>query len=293
MQQIEMFDLPERQPMAHAQPVVKWLGGKRWILPLISEGIYRYLDSTGGHYVEPFLGGGAVALDLGLPRMRLSDLCSPLMIMYDVIRRDCDGLIALLDELGQFGTSDEQYYLVRAESFHGEPVEIAAQMIYLNKLCFNGVFRVNKSGRFNVPYGSPRQGDPATLFNFDGIRAAASALKTADLRCLDFRVALERAGAGDLVFADSPYQSTFTSYNKGGFTMDDQEALADLLFEAWQEGAVVLATNADHPEIRALYEWATITPTQEPRAANRNGKGRGKKPCLLIQSPGAEKLLGS
>ena len=280
--------------LAHAQPILKWLGGKRWITDTICDGIHQYLDRTGGRYFEPFMGGGAVALDLGIDNMMLSDSCEPLMITYDVIRRNPDDVIRLLDEMAAVGMDKDTYYAVRAQAFHGDPIEIAAMMIYLNKLGYNGVFRVNKSGGYNVPYGNDRsRSDPASLFNYEGIHQAARALATAEIGCADFRTVIEEAGVNDVIFADPPYASTFASYSKCKFTSDDQDDLADRLFEAWQEGAVVLSTNANHPDIHSLYEWATVTPTEEARSVNRDGRGRDKIGCVLISSPQAEVLLES
>lgn len=288
-------------PRAKASPIIKYAGGKRWAVPLFAPGIYRRLAKTGGRYVEPFLGGGALALDLGLPGMIVADLCGPLIGMYRAVASQPAAVAWALSALAAKGTTEEAYYRIRDQR-PTSPIVAAARFIYLNKLGYNGLYRENSRGDFNVPYGKQsyressvtRKGRDAveSLFPSKGrLEAVSRAFKASDVLCQDFGATLAPVEAGDVVYADPPYAGTFEAYTKDGFSADDQARLAGDLQACRDRGAFVLATNADTPEIRELYAWATVMPTAELRAVNSDAKGRGRVGCVVVASD--PEMLGS
>lgn len=290
-------------PPKHAKPIVKWLGGKSWIIKLASHGIYQRLCATGGRYVEPFLGGAALALDLGLPEMIISDSNEHLVSTYKAVREDPVQVAWALSSLSSQGVDSENYYRVR-DTHYDDHFMAAARFIYLNKLCFNGVYRENKSGEFNVPYGDTvyrksvvgRKVDDLVGNLFPSgkkLRDLSEAFATADLEPRDFRATIGMAGKGDFIYADPPYASTFDAYTASGFGPQDQIDLVNALGEAWERGVMILTTNADQPKIRDMYScWATIMPTAEARSVSQDGGGRKRVGCLLIASPGVDLVLG-
>ena len=268
-------------PRTKCTPPLKWVGSKRWLVPTLAPSIYERLAVTRGRYVEPFMGGGAIALDLGLPGMILGDSCKPLIAMYQTIRKSAQAVAWALKTLAERGTDKDSYLAVRAT----EPASVvfaAARLLYLNKFGFNGLYRENSQGKFNVPHGGDRSS--TSLPDTDALEAVAAALKGADLRVADFRETIARAQGGDVLYADSPYYETFSGYTAGGFTDDDHFALAQALTEAHNRGVIVIASNSDHDRIRELYAWATVTPVNERHAVGATGARRGLKPAVLIAS---------
>lgn len=264
---------------AHAaKPIIKWAGGKRWALELIE-------PYTNGHrrLIDPFLGGGSIPLHYysKFSSIVLSDLNEALIEMYEVVRLHPD---RVAQALKQFPTDEESYYMVRSDPKLGPMWQCshtnrAARFIYLNKTCFNGLYRVNRAGQFNVPWGKRTSVKFPSLVE---LKAVALALKNATLKTSDYKEVIRGAKKGDLVIADPPYFKTFTSYTKTGFNYDEQVKLAYLLRQAMKRGAKFIAFNSDSSETRELYNWAKITPVTERRNINRDGAGRGGKPCLLI-----------
>jgi DNA adenine methylase len=267
-------------PPAGCQPPIKWVGGKRWLVPKIVPAIYQRIATTRGRYIEPFLGGGAVALALGLPGMILGDTCMPLVATYATIRRTPEAVAWALQTLVERGTDRESYLAVRA-SRPTSVVFSAARFIYLNRFGFNGLYRENSQGKFNVPYG----GNPsAPVPGRDELIAVAEALRGADLRVADFRTTIAHAQSGDVLYVDSPYFETYSNYTAGGFTDEDHAALAVALRAAHARGALFIASNSDHERVRELYDWATIVPVTERHTVGAVGERRGDKPAVLILS---------
>jgi len=271
-------EYPER---VHASPIVRWVGGKRWLVPVVSDIAYEYLRETRGCFYEPFLGGGAVAADLGLPDMVLSDLCGPLINAYRQVVRNADAVLWSLHNYRRRGTDEDTYYKVRGERPRGV-VQSAAWMFYMNALCFNGVWRENAKGEYNVPYGA-RKGGPSFISKTK-LAPFIEAFRSADLVASDFRPMIECASDGDFIFVDSPYFGVYSNYLKDGFGISDHVDLARALQAATERGAAFVATNNDTPEIRRLYRWAHVVRTGEFRRVNRDAKNRGKVACLLISS---------
>jgi DNA adenine methylase len=293
-------------PPKKSTPIVKWLGGKKWMIKLSGQGIYARLCRTGGRYIEPFLGGGAMALYLGLPNMIIADACSHLVRTYLAVRAEPSEVAWQISALATEGVDEATYYKVR-ESFNavdGDEIKQAARFIYMNKIGFNGVYRENKKGHFNVPYGDQvyrrsvvkrKTNDRAdNLFpSSRTLHNLSEAWATSDLSNSDFRVTIAKARAGDVIFSDPPYVKTYNGYTKDGFTPQDQEDLAEALYDAVARGAVMVSTNSDQPEVRELYSWATVMSTAEARSVSRIASQRKRKACLLAISEGAETILGT
>ena len=178
------------------------------------------------------------------------------------------------------------YYRTRAEFNRrkGPDVVQAARFLYLNSIGFNGVWRINKKSEYNVPYGKTS----GKLRSLEDLREFAGAVKGSDLRVTDYRGVIEEAYDGDVVFADPPYAETFSAYTTEGFGRQDHVDLAEALRRANERGARVLATNADIPEIRALYGWARMYTVGEKRSVSQDGAGRVPADCLIIASEGWE-----
>lgn len=261
-------------------PLLKWAGGKRWLighaaLPRLPE--FR-------RYVEPFVGGGALYFSLRPLRGLLSDLNADLVNLYCIIREQPRELYALMTS-HQALHNHNHYYAVRA-STPVESVEKAARFLYLNRTCWNGLYRVNQKGMFNVPIGTKN----TVLFPKEDFESTSRLLRGADIRCQDFELTMSEATEGDLVFVDPPYtvahnMNGFVRYNERIFRWSDQIRLRDSALAAANRGAHIVMTNADHPSIRALYqgigEYHTLT-RQTVIAGGKKGRGRTSEALLTI-----------
>lgn len=273
------------------RPFVKWAGGKR---QLIGE-IGSRMPSDFGGYVEPFLGGGAVFFALGgRERSVLNDMNPVLVNAYASIRDDPDGVISALAELdaGMPDTGSERgkramhdyYYAVR-ECFNGRMLapgaETAALFVFVNKHCFNGLYRVNRNGVFNVPYN----GSHAPSYDEGNIRAVSEALQGVTLMTGDFSSALGCARPGDFAFIDSPYAplnpTSFLSYTKEGFPIEDHRRLAATYRELDGRGVLLMATNNDTDLVRELYHGFNIETVDVRRSVNRNGDDRRGREVII------------
>lgn len=269
----------------NARPFVKWVGGKRSLLPkLLGRAPVRF-----NNYYEPFVGGGAFffalknerKLDLaGGGQAFLSDVNFDLINTYQVIQRDPEPLIARLKQHAQ-KHSKEYYYEIRSQHQLDDRVEIAARFIYLNKTCYNGLWRVNSKGEFNVPVGKYK--NPA-ICQAELLRACHAALQGVDVRMRDFRKL--DAGAGDFVYFDPPYRpldkTSFTRYAKADFGEAEQEALRDLCLTLHERGAKFMLSNSDTSN--ALYQDPAfrVEIVKAPRLVNSRADSRGDVNELLI-----------
>jgi DNA adenine methylase len=278
-----------------ARPFVKWAGGKRQLLPEI----LSRLPGGIARYHEPFVGGGAVFFALagrGLltpGRARLADINVELVNAYQVVRDRVETLILLL---GQFRNEEDFYYEIRAqEPARLDPVQRAARLLYLNKTCFNGLFRENRQGRFNVPYGHYR--DPQFLRPND-LRAASRALRGVAIEQSPFEALEALVEPGDFVYLDPPYApvsrtASFTSYSAGGFDDDAQRRLAAVVTRLGERGVNVLLSNSAVPFTFELYRGLHVETVLAGRAINSRGDRRGKVPELLVAAgPLAHQLAG-
>lgn len=274
-----------------ARPFVKWAGGKRQllkhILPLIDRpGQYRT-------YYEPFIGGGSVFFAMAnrqkMQSSWLNDLNEELMNVYRSIFFTPEGTIAALGELlKNRPISEENYYAVR-DWVPGSTADHAARTIYLNKTAYNGLYRVNKSGGFNAPYGRWDPEKLPTVLDAENIRAAASVMTAVGARftSMDFEAAVVAAGVGDLVYFDPPYipvksDSFGKGYTKDGFSEEDHRRLARVFAELVDRGAAVVASNSDTKLSRELYKGFRIIEIQARRNINSKGANRGPVGELLI-----------
>jgi len=268
--------VPQRAAPA-ASPVVKWVGGKSKLLPELR----ARMPETIGRYYEPFAGGAALFFATVPRDAVLADDNKDLIATYRAIREDVDLLVRKL-EIHRDKHDERHYYGTRAAwndpSVSMSAVDRAATFIYLNKTCFNGLWRVNRSGAFNVPMG--RYTDPPICVP-ETLRTAAIALARADLRHTDFREAVADASRGDFVYFDPPYDpltktANFTSYTAGAFTDDDQRELAELAKALIARGVRVMLSNSDTPFIRSIYKGLKLDRVKCARAINSDASRRGE-----------------
>lgn len=247
----------QRIEKSAALPFLKWAGGKRWLTREV--GVVQSLPRS-LRYVEPFLGSAAMFFHARPKQALLNDLNVDLIETYRAIKNDWRELEVLLQEHQRKHLEDVDYYYSVRSSTPEEASQRAARFIYLNRTCFNGLYRVNRKGQFNVPRGTK----DAVVMPTDDFEAISALLAGAELTHGDFAKAIGECGDGDLVFADPPYtvkhnHNGFILYNEQLFSWADQVRLRDELVAAARRGAVVMATNADHPSIHELYAEFNIS----------------------------------
>jgi DNA adenine methylase len=267
-------------------PFLKWAGGKRQLLPRILDLVPARIET----YYEPFLGGGAVFFALAARRVFrravLADANPDLIGCYEAVRDDVEAVITALRG-PRYRNERRRYYAVRAlDPMTLSAPERAARIIYLNHCGYNGLYRVNSAGQFNVPFG--RYHHP-TICDTDKLRAAARALADVELRCGDFEPALAGLRGGDFVYLDPPYvpvsrTSSFTAYAARDFGSDDQQRLAGALRELGARRIPALLSNSACAETTRLYRALKIARVQARRAINSAGRGRGPVGEILVRS---------
>lgn len=230
-------------------PFLKWAGGKRWFV----KGQKHLLTAKYNRFIEPFLGSGAVYFRLAPTRAILSDSNPELINAYTAIRDDWKRVLHHLED-HQLKHCKEHYYHVRCTRYRSLYARAAA-FIYLNRTCWNGLYRVNLKGEFNVPIGTKS----SVLLGTDNFQEISALLSSADIRVCDFEETLHSATKGDFTFVDPPYtvkhdSNGFIKYNEGLFSWDDQVRLRNCVAKAIRRGAKVLVTNAHHSSITELYE---------------------------------------
>jgi DNA adenine methylase len=272
----EQLELAFAQPLdtrrIEARPFLKWAGGKASSLAQLAEFFPREVD----RYFEPFLGGGAVFFHLKhrFPRMRafLRDSNKELINAYRVVRDHPVELMQLLDFHAETfrEQGDDYYYEVRKQHDLADDLARAARTIFLNKTCFNGLWRVNARGEFNTPVGSNKN---PSLYDRENLLACALALRDAQLEAQDFREVVDEAHRGDFIYFDPPYlpisvYSDFKRYTPDQFCEADQVELARVFRELDARGCRVVLSNSDHPRTRELYAGSSIQVVSESRAIN-------------------------
>jgi DNA adenine methylase len=268
-----------------AAPFVKWAGGKRHLMNAIKP----LVPAEFNDYHEIFVGGGALffALIDRIERAFLSDNNVDLVVTYQEIKKDPTHLIARLKELAA-GHSAEQYQRIRDEAPQ-DPIEMAARFIYLNKTCFNGLWRVNKSGKFNVPMGHYKN---PKILDEENLMACNRALQKAMITCHDYKDVDPRPKEGDFCYIDSPYQPTaddsFTAYTKENFTEKNQSELRDFAVELHKAGVLLMLSNSKTKHIKTLYSEKGLDKVfhfhtvQAPRTVNCKPNARGAVDEYLI-----------
>ncbi|WP_366924343.1 DNA adenine methylase [Metallumcola ferriviriculae] len=270
-----------------AQPVLKWAGGKR---QLLSE-IEKYIPQKFSTYYEPFLGGGAVLFRLQPKKAILNDVNEELMNVYCVIR---DNVEELIEDLSKHKNEVDYFYKLRELDRDKEqysklsPIERASRIVFLNKTCYNGLFRVNSAGQFNAPFGKYKN---PNIVNEGTLRAVGQYFNQSKItfRCYDFEDALKRIRKGAFVYFDPPYDpvsdtASFTGYDKGGFDKDEQERLKRLCDKLNKRGIKFLLSNSSTDFIKQLYRDYKIEIVQAKRALNSKGDKRGEIDEVLVRN---------
>lgn len=274
-----------------AAPVVKWVGGKRQLLDEITPRLPKRITS----YCEPFLGGGAVLFSLQPKNAIVNDLNADLMLVYEVIRDNVELLIAALE---QHENTPEYFYnirdLDRDKDAYREmsSIERASRIIYLNKTCYNGLFRVNASGEFNSPFGHYKN---PNIVNAPVLRAVSKYLTASNIQLfhMDFEEVLRQVPRGGFVYLDPPYDpvsdtASFTGYNRGGFGREEQERLKRCCDELTERRVRFLLSNSATSFIRELYAGYTVEIVHAKRAINSDASKRGAVEEVLIRNYGIE-----
>jgi len=279
------------QILVTPKPFVKWAGGKRQLIPILNQNI----PESFGTYFEPFLGGGAllfhILTDKFSQKCSISDLNSDLVLAYTTIRDRIDSLIiSLKNHEKNYQKDSESYFYSIRESNPRSEIEKTSRLIFLNRTCFNGLYRVNSKGKFNVPLG--RYSNP-NIVNEENIRAVSQILQSSriSIKCRDFEAVLRDAKKGDLVYFDPPYQpvsatANFTSYTTKNFTYDDLTRLAELCLKLDSRGCKVLLSNSDSKEVADIFvknPW-NITRIKANRSINSNSNKRSGHFELLIKN---------
>ena len=267
-----LFHAPQRPA-----PFVKWVGGKRTLAPLIA----NLAPDSVSQYWEPFVGGGAVFfhLEAHISTAHLSDAGPELVLAYQTVRDSPGELIELLQDHAHHHADQSYYYQVRSQHNLTDPVEATARFLFLNRTCYNGLYRVNRRGEFNVARGSyqnPVICDPETIM------AASMALRKARITLDDFQEA--NPGPDNFAYCDPPHDGTYAGYTTRPFRQEDQTRLRDRILEWAQQGAQVMCSNADTDFIRSLYsdEPFHIRQVSVPRTISADGSSRGRVRELLI-----------
>ncbi|MBB1563589.1 DNA adenine methylase [Candidatus Saccharibacteria bacterium] len=270
------------------KPFVKWVGGKRQLLKQFRDlELYppEFFDPIENTYYEPFVGGGAVFFDLLPEHAELSDLNRELVIAYNVIKNNVDELIELLKQ----HRYDKEYYLdIRAKNIDElQDIEIASRFIFLNKTGFNGLYRVNRKGQFNVPFG--RYKNPV-ICDEENLRRVSKALQNVTIKHQDYSSVLKSAKKGDFIYFDPPYYplnqtSSFTAYTSEKFLEKEQIELRNTFITLHKRGCYVMLSNSDTLFINDLYaniDGVTIHKIIAGRAINSKGSRRGKITEVLV-----------
>lgn len=267
-------------------PVLKWAGGKTQLLDPIT----AKMPKAYNRYYEPFIGGGAVWLAIMPEQASINDTNEQLINLYLQMKENAQAVISFVNELDSVPCDKDFYYSIR-ERYNRKitscvlDAECAALMIWINKHCFNGLYRVNKKGLFNVPYNNRGNGKSIDESNLEAI---ADYLKSANvsITCRDFEEVCEEVRAGDFVYFDSPYipvsdTADFTDYTKGGFSFEDHKRLAALFRHLDNIGALIMLSNNDVLLVHELYSGFRIQSLDVKRMINRNASKRTSKEVLV------------
>ena len=271
---------------ATVSPFVKWAGGKRQLLAQIRERMPREYN----RYYEPFIGGGAVVFDLLPENALINDINEALINVYVQIRENVDSFLDSINRIDSaIGEDGKAYYYSMRNLYNMKlekkdyAIELAALFVFLNKHCFNGLYRVNSKGLFNVPYNNSKR----VSYDEESIRMTSDYLKRVTITTGDFEDACRNAGRGDFVFLDSPYAplnpTSFESYTKEGFTLESHERLARLYDELTERGCYCMLTNHNTELIEQLYgnKGYTISVVNVKRMINSDANNRKGQEVII------------
>jgi DNA adenine methylase len=260
--------------VAKPKPFVKWAGGKRQLIKVLTNN----LPPSYNRYIEPFVGGGALLFEVLPYKAIINDINTELINAYTVIKDDID---ALIEDLKKHKNEEEYYYKIRSlDPEKLSAVERASRFIYLNKTCFNGLYRENSKGKFNVPFGKYKN---PKILDEENLRAVSEYLNTAEISILnlDYKEVCKLAKKGDFVYLDPPYypiskSSSFTKYHKLDFTERDQMELTEVFRELDRKGCYVMLSNSNTKFIKELYKEYEIWEVSANRFINCKGDKREK-----------------
>ena len=268
-------------------PVVKWVGGKRQLLDTFKPLLPARINS----YCEPFIGGGALLFDLQPKKAFVNDINSNLILVYTVIRDNVNELIAALES---FENTSDKFYEVRDwdrnKEFYSQLSDVmrAARIIYLNKTCYNGLYRVNNAGEFNSPFGHYKK---PNIVNAPVLRAVSAYFNSAEIHfsATDYSEVLKKVRKGTFVYLDPPYDpisdtANFTGYSRGGFTRDDRIKLRECCDQLNSKGVKFMLSNSATDFIREQYAAYNITTVQAKRAINSVGSRRGDVDEVVVRN---------
>ena len=262
------------QPSFPPKPFVKWAGGKRQLISLLIENAPISYNT----FFEPFVGGGALFFNLMPRKAVISDINAELINTYKVISESFD---TLLDSLQRHRNEEDYFYTVRAQDPASlSNIERASRFIFMNKTCFNGLYRENSKGKFNVPFGRYKSPNIADKQNLEAIASYLNKSRVKVL-CQDYKTTAKKAKSGDFIYFDPPYHPTsqtasFTKYAKGDFTAQDQEELADIFRRLSNKGCHVMLSNSNVPFIKELYKDFKVLEIEASRFINCKADKRGK-----------------
>lgn len=270
--------------MTELKPILKWVGGKRQLLPKLTPLIPEF-----DYYCEPFVGGGALLFHLQPPRATINDYNPELINVYEVIRDNVDELI---EDLKKHENTPEYFYSIRSKDRDQDvystltPTERASRIIYLNKTCFNGLYRVNAAGQLNVPFGKYKN---PNIVNEEGLRAISKYFNTADITIKhgDYTEALKNLPKKSFVYLDPPYDpvsvtASFTGYTSGGFSRSEQVRLRECCDDLNSRGIKFMLSNSATDFIKEQYSDYNIQIVKAARAINSKGSKRGAVDEVVI-----------
>ncbi|MGP6221085.1 DNA adenine methylase [Caldiplasma sukawensis] len=272
------------------KPIVKWAGGKRQILKTLIMNVPEKFN----RYYEPFVGGAALFIELcslnKIKRAKISDINPDLYNLYMVIKEKHDDLIIELDNMEFLNTSDYYYRMRNAFNSTEDPVKKSAILLYLNGHCYNGLFRVNSSGNFNVPFGKYSKVEKPSAEN---IRKLSEFLSSTEIINADFENSVNDAEEHDFVYFDPPYMpinktAYFTDYTNKGFNIKDQERLAKKFKELSEKGVYVMETNSNTELIKEIYKEFSMITVSARRNINSDKNRRGNVEELIITNYGVK-----
>lgn len=270
-----------------AKPLLKWAGGKAQLLPTLGP----LVNSHSGRYLEPMIGGGALFFALAPEQALIADINPELIGFYRTIVEHLD---AVLSQYDAWSFDEQTFYELRSLRFEDlDQVTAAARLLYLNRSCFNGLYRVNRDGMFNVPWGRYKKRFEPNRTLFEGARTI---LSRARIELGDFRDVLsEEARAGDLIFLDPPYvpvsnHSDFKRYTRAQFHNDDHRDMAKLVNRLAERGCEIVVTNSNHPLVHDLYQGYQIEVVQSRRNVNSRAAGRTGEDVIVYVPPKSKKF---
>lgn len=278
----------KRLTAVQTRPILKWAGGKTQMLG----DLLPRVPASYGRYIEPFLGGGAMFFALQPENAVIADSNPELINMYCQV---ADGVDSVIRYLQQYENTEKMFYDVRRQNWTDlPPAEAAARTVFLNRTCFNGLYRVNKKGEFNVPYGKYKN---PKICDQDALLAASSLLKKVEILCDDYFSVLDHyAREGDFIFLDPPYlpvsaYSDFKRYTKEQFHEEDHVELSKVIMRLHERGCHTVLTNSNHPLVHELYAPFKIDVVHTKRYISCHGNGRKGEDVIVTIPPKQRRLI--